>query len=1049
MTTTRTSLRWSTCQSRNKGASPFYRACRQCKTQQLFVPTCRAAQENLHRHRRVPPVQRPRDRACILMLLYLRDTTKQFHCINIYGLLLHYPELFLSNLTRALVIHLPYLKPVLNMPYKAQETVTMDDGTTWNEPPHVVPAHPTYRIGYAREYNAEADPWHDDGVIHDDELQPAGLSGMPAEAQTSSTQRTQPTRILATHNGPVGRAREWRRNSFVLDQRAVQPSPSDADTMEPEDDDVPPSSPQEGPEVCQGESSSSCPASTQTTPHTDASNNPAATRTSSANVYPPAGETSQLQSPGPDDDEDEDSEIDWESDTDDEQADTEHDPPTATPRGSKPQRRPAGHGSQRVKNKARKSDVKKLWEERGWPRKPAWLTWRGALAWLKRGEIPPAKPPRTTASAAARAELSSLLNSHHYSYDSAGNIVPQQPTPPQQPHATADNNPARDIHPPIDTRATKADSQARADHAARRDNNPYSPIEPKDLVIYIGEMTTDNLLTRRSLAEQTAATATSSVRGRTQFIPRKLTNSSHLQLRGDGVDKYPVVKLPRPPTQEPILADVDQGDLLFYQPPPRPDGSQPPEEVSGIEHPEGLSDLEAHAAIAVAQNQAPQWTATRNTEPMRSTVRSGTNTQDLSWLAGASPATLPPVFPLRQRSILTLRGVATGAWRGTVTDLRPWQIAKHPRRHGQEPTLVIYNTQSGAAPGSRHLPNGLCLTLLPVGPWVASTRVELGAIQTPQLWLVMVDADATTTASRASSSSNTSGVIPLTAGMSFWLQWSEDGREWRRRPRFENDIETLGGYSSIPVPEIPQPPPPPERHLPQTLSRLRFRSVGHQQQFSESRGDVISESETSWPSDDPPLPPPHHSPTDNSVLLQETLSQFQPKRPTPNRDRDDFVSLMQRGVPEVPPAPRAHDDPALHSTWTSPALSAQIVQLQQEMAQGGASVLQVLRLLRALLSDLLRQSHLQPREDVTELAYQACYYLDKLQTVDEQRRSSLGSEGEEGASRTGDAPDAAVPNNVAPTEIYFFMNNPLVEAEATLSHLVLHHNELPDRHLRK
>ena len=86
-----------------------------------------------------------------------------------------------------------------------------------------------------------------------------------------------------------------------------------------------------------------------------------------------------------------DEEDEWLSDVSD--TDEEEESPKAAQRnredGGNHRKRQAGHGSQRVKNKARKSDVKKLWQEAGWGTKPSWLTWRAALAWLQRGERPP------------------------------------------------------------------------------------------------------------------------------------------------------------------------------------------------------------------------------------------------------------------------------------------------------------------------------------------------------------------------------------------------------------------------------------------------------------------------------------------------------------------------------------------------------------------------------------------------------------------------------------------------------------------------------------
>ena len=102
--------------------------------------------------------------------------------------------------------------------------------------------------------------------------------------------------------------------------------------------------------------------------------------------------------------------MDWVSDVSDTEEEEEDSGSTPQDRqerhvpqqaGGNPQKRAAGHGSQRVKNKARKSDVKKLWSQAGWGQKPEWLTWRAALSWLQRGEKPPDKQPRSSAEARA------------------------------------------------------------------------------------------------------------------------------------------------------------------------------------------------------------------------------------------------------------------------------------------------------------------------------------------------------------------------------------------------------------------------------------------------------------------------------------------------------------------------------------------------------------------------------------------------------------------------------------------------------------------------
>ena len=87
--------------------------------------------------------------------------------------------------------------------------------------------------------------------------------------------------------------------------------------------------------------------------------------------------------------------LEWDSDMPD--SDDEDDSQTAqaatAAAGAKIPKRAAGHGSQRVANKAKKSDVKKRWRELDWGKKPKWLSWRAAVAYIQRGEKPPAKEP--------------------------------------------------------------------------------------------------------------------------------------------------------------------------------------------------------------------------------------------------------------------------------------------------------------------------------------------------------------------------------------------------------------------------------------------------------------------------------------------------------------------------------------------------------------------------------------------------------------------------------------------------------------------------------
>ena len=96
---------------------------------------------------------------------------------------------------------------------------------------------------------------------------------------------------------------------------------------------------------------------------------------------------------------------------------------------------------------------------------------------------------------------------------------------------------------------------------------------------------------------------------------------------------------------------------------------------------------------------------------------------------------------------------------------------------------------------------------------------------------------------------------------------------------------------------------------------------------------------------------------------------------------------------------------------------------------------ELLRALTQVVHDLLQASFAQPSEQVTILAYRACSYLTQL--------NSARSEQD-----TGEAPpqaNQALPHD--PTVAIFALDNSLIEAEATLEHMMHHHRDLPRRHL--
>ena len=339
---------------------------------------------------------------------------------------------------------------------------------------------------------------------------------------------------------------------------------------------------------------------------------------------------------------------------------------------------------------------------------------------------------------------------------------------------------------------------------------------------------------------------------------RKLTDSTSIQLRIDGVMHNPTIIVENRPAYMIPEADansaatnlggersdprhsqrqrddnmedrttwtqataMEHGEPLFFQPPAlryptnKDDGSgagssteplQPLEDTATAHSsaPSDVLDLENEAELAAQRGDAPVWqvTNTDSNHQMQATVRVGVNTQDVSWIWGAMPSTLPPTFPLDQRSVLSMRGTADGSWRGVVWRPSRGQAVFHPRRHRHEPTVVVFNTFGTYQDNVGTLPVGVRLTLTPVGEWMGITKIGLGTARTPKFWLVNVD--------EVESSANLQGSIPLEAGDSFWLAWSSDG-VWARRTRFQGDISQLGGIASFPQSSSPRPPTPPER----------------------------------------------------------------------------------------------------------------------------------------------------------------------------------------------------------------------------------------------
>ena len=137
---------------------------------------------------------------------------------------------------------------------------------------------------------------------------------------------------------------------------------------------------------------------------------------------------------------------------------------------------------------------------------------------------------------------------------------------------------------------------------------------------------------------------------------RKLSNSTAVQLKGDGIARNPVQVVDNRPEHrrgEPhprLLAQqqAQTGDALFHQPPaltanPTTSSSSSngsaPQPQGYVEHSHGLADLQQQADQAVAAGMVPRWQILDVSHTMRSSTRTGGNIQDLSWLAGSMPST--------------------------------------------------------------------------------------------------------------------------------------------------------------------------------------------------------------------------------------------------------------------------------------------------------------------------------------------------------------------------------------------------------------------------
>ena len=460
----------------------------------------------------------------------------------------------------------------------------------------------------------------------------------------------------------------------------------------------------------------------------------------------PAGKTDAGEEEEVEED-DEEGDMEWDSDESDDEGDaaahgTIAGDATQQQQRGKPQnhqqqqqqRRQAGHGSQRVKNKQRKSDVKRLWREAGWGDKPDWLSWKAALGWLKRGVCPPAKRPASNPE--DRARLASLLTAHHYTRDASGAIIPsgatgtssvpqaaQEPQLPQAPPLPQQGPAAQPVHDPgskadtqadqdhqrreaanpylnpsgtqhspavasarTETRAQsyeprepqlppppqhdvpgKAEAQARQDHQDRQATNPY--LQPADRrprqapALSSYDDNSQKVPAGKTGSKQLSFQLPDDHREdppkptRTQHVLRKLSDSTMVQITGDGLSQYPVRIVDNRPHYMQLPSSVpdgvEQGGTLFAQPSHLTSATAPSSSASAIMHSGGrphnvepdpldTADLDLEANRAVAQGQAPAWSISSHEPTARASIRVDEISLDIAWTPGAGPPTIPP-----------------------------------------------------------------------------------------------------------------------------------------------------------------------------------------------------------------------------------------------------------------------------------------------------------------------------------------------------------------------------------------------------------------------
>ncbi|CAE7939355.1 hypothetical protein AK812_SmicGene27094 [Symbiodinium microadriaticum] len=463
--------------------------------------------------------------------------------------------------------------------------------------------------------------------------------------------------------------------------------------------------------------------------------------------------------------------LEWDSDMPD--SDDEDDSQTAqaatAAAGAKIPKRAAGHGSQRVANKAKKSDVKKRWRELDWGKKPKWLSWRAAVAYIQRGEKPPAKEP-----------------------------LPPTPSP-QRTH--------NDPHDILNMLIYDLKNHNHRERPALLDDNTLGGSYLTALHFNFEEMALQIIQYRSSTTDHFMHKQT---RGITPPATRT-TNQFH-NFVGDVLVVQPAHLTDDPPTTENPFPD--------------------------------LADLAQQADEAIASGRAPAWQIDGEGPSMRSSVRVDDNSHHLSWVQGVTPATLPPPMPLHQGECHWVM-----AWNNMVTTNNA--IVRHPARQNIEPTIVIYKTLAGQ-PSRGVLPDHAQLTIHPAG---AKKVTGIRGSQTAYA--------ATTEGSYnyPKKQPDTTGRY-LTAAAALFVVYWQHCAYCPQGPPPKPGTQNSRPANPATVSKAKPPPPP-----------------------TTSSG---SETETSWPSEDPP-----RGEGDGSTMLQTSGTSSTVS--TTTMAISDVTFLMQRG----------------------------------------------------------------------------------------------------------------------------------------------------------